>query len=151
MLYQLENAYALKSLIEQLFGSDAWYEVKHCEDLRVWKKYSKRILSAISASVVSTVSVADDAWFTEMENEISRGKLLIEESNSLDLVFANLSAALECISFLQIGMKPIRTTKNVAARPGQNWNLSQFRSVQYVQDSDQKKASEKDFVEKSQL
>ena len=139
MRYNQEDAYRLKNLAENLFGQDAWYNLKHCQDIRVWKRYSKRILSAISASIKSTVEVADDLWFEEIEREISRGKETIDSSNSLDLVFANLAASLGNISFIQIGAVPLRyRKKNVVTRPGSNWKLNKYRSVQYVQNKEQK-------------
>ena len=40
---------------------------------------------------------------------------------------------------MQIGIIPQRhSEKNVAARQGENWNLSAFRTVQYVQTQEQK-------------
>lgn len=134
MRYNIEDGYALKSLIEQIFGRQAWYEIKHCEDLATWKKYSKRVLKAIKASIDSTVNITDTDWREEIDREIEFGLQLLHSSIELDVLFSNLSATLARVSFLQIGLIPDRGSReNVQARAGSNWNLNNYRSVQYVQ------------------
>ena len=133
------NAIALKSLMEQVFGKKAWLDLKHCQDLNTWKKYTKRLLSSIEVSIKSTVQISDDDWLKEISSEIEHGKKTLDSSKELDILFANLSAALASISFLQIGFIPQRFgQQNVAAKTGENWKLDAFRSVQYVQTNEQK-------------
>ncbi|HCG5558758.1 TPA: hypothetical protein ACX3GK_004562, partial [Vibrio parahaemolyticus] len=139
MEHSLETAYPLKSMMESVFGRKAWLDLKHCQDLGIWKKYSKRLISAVEVSIKSTVKVADDDWFDELSLEFEHGKKCIDSAGSLDVLFANLAACLANISFLQIGMIPQRHSENnVAARQGESWNLSAFRTVQYVQTQEQK-------------
>ncbi|EKL5295074.1 hypothetical protein [Vibrio diabolicus] len=37
MEHSLETAYPLKSMMESVFGRKAWLDLKHCQDLGVWK------------------------------------------------------------------------------------------------------------------
>ncbi|HCG7664373.1 TPA: hypothetical protein NJ444_002739 [Vibrio parahaemolyticus] len=115
MEHSLKTAYPLKSMMESVFGRKAWLDLKHCQDLGVWKKYSKRHISAVEVSIKSTVKVADDDWFNELSLEFEHGKKCVDSAGSLDVLFANL-----------------------AARQGESWNLSVFRTVQYVQSQEQK-------------
>jgi hypothetical protein len=139
MEYDISNAYALKALMERVLGNKAWRDLKHCQDLVTWKKYSKRLISAIHASIVSTVQVADEAWFEEISFEVEHGRKSLDTAKDLDVLFANLSAALGTISFLQVGLLPQRYQQdNVATRPGSNWKFDVVRSVQYVQSNNQK-------------
>lgn len=140
MEYDLGNAIALKKLMEQVFGGKAWTELKHCQHLPTWKKYSKRLVKAIEVSIYSTVKITDDDWIEQVKFEVEHGIKTIENSKELDILFANLSACLATISFLQIGFIPIRgSNENAATKEGENWKLDCFRSVQYVQTDDQKK------------
>ena len=139
MEYDMSNTYALKALMERVLGNKAWRELKHCQDLATWKKYSKRLISAVHASIVSTVQISDEAWFEEISFEVEHAKKSLDTSKELDVLFANLSAALGTISFLQVGLLPQRhQQENVATRPGSNWKLDVVRSVQYVQSNNQK-------------
>ena len=142
MRYNMEDAYALKHLFENLFGSEAWYELKHSTDLSKWKKYCSRLLSAIEVSAKATVQVVDQPWFEELSYQVNRGNEMINSSNDFEQLFANLSASLGNISFLQLGLIPTRLTqKSVTLRHPTNWKLDRYRSVQYVQNSEQMKNS----------
>ena len=144
MEYNLENCYAMKSLVENLFGSSAWYEVKHSTDPKVWRKYSTRILSAISVSARATVSIADSEWHEELNSLVEFGQSRIKSSASTELIFANLAASLASISFHQLGLVPCNIrSKQVTLRHEGNWKLDCFRSVQYVQSKEQKATKER--------
>jgi len=141
--YNLEEAYGLKSVIEELFGSNAWYEIKHATDVQTWKKYSIKILSAIELSAKSTVKISDNEWFSELNSLIEFGKDRIKRAKSTEEIFSGLSASLANISFFQLGRMPSNSLrKQVTLRHKGNWNLSQFRSVQYVQNNEQAYAKE---------
>lgn len=140
MRYNQEDGYGLKHLFENLFGRKAWYELKHCTDIRVWKKYCERLLSAVEVSAKATIRIADSAWFEQLSGEVEHGKEMIKLSEDFEQLFANLSSSLGSISFLQLGMIPKRLTKErVTLRHACNWTLDSYRSVQYVQNSEQRK------------
>ena len=102
MEYVIENGYAFKSLVERLFGKRAWMEIKHSTDLKVWKKYSERILSAIECSAKATVEIVDDEWFDELSSIITHGKRRIKSARDTEQLFVALSASLAEISFFQL-------------------------------------------------
>lgn len=116
-------------------------EIKHSTDLKVWKKYSERILSAIECSAKATVEIADDEWFDELASIIKHGKGRIKSAKDTEQLFAALSASLAEISFLQLGWIPnhIRS-EQVTLRHSGNWKLNPFRNVQYVQNAEQVRA-----------
>jgi len=147
--YNLEDAYALKHIVENLFGRHAWLEIKHATDVTIWKKYSIKILSAIEFSAKATVEVADDGWFKELKSQIGHGKKIIKLTKETEQVFAALAAALANISFLQLGRVPSNITRSkITLRHPKNWKLNQYRSVQYVQTKEQvhaKRAHNKSF------
>jgi hypothetical protein len=139
MEYQESDCYALKSLIGDLFGEKAWIEIKHSTDLSRWKKYCKRLLSSIECSAKQTVKVADDERFGELSNTVKFGKTRINGSENFEGLFSGLSTTLATISFLQLGKVPCHIRRNsVKAGNNNNWDLSETRSVQYVQSTNQK-------------
>lgn len=142
MRYNMEDGYGLKHLFENIFGRKAWYELKHCSDIAIWKKYCSRLLSAIEVSAISTVQIADDAWFQELAGEVGHGKEMVRISEGFEQLFANLAASLGTISFLQLGLIPSRLAQeNITLRHQSNWKLDRYRSVQYVQNADQRRNS----------
>ena len=138
MKYNLEDAYSLKHVVEDLFGRNSWLEIKHATEVPTWKKYATRILSAILLSAKSTVEIYDSEWVSELEAEIKHGKETIKLSKDTEQLFAALAAVLARVSFLQLGRMPCNySRKQVTLRHSGNWKLNQFRSVQYVQSSKQ--------------
>lgn len=142
MRFNMEDAYGLKHLFENCFGRKAWYELKHCTDIVIWKKYCGRLLSAIEVSAKSTVQIADEAWFEQLSGEVEHGRKIVQLSEDFEQLFANFSASLGTISFLQLGLIPSRlTVESVTLRHPSNWKLDRYRSVQYVQSSEQRQNS----------
>jgi hypothetical protein len=129
----------LKSAIEDLFGEDAWYALKESPHLPTWRKYASKTLQAIEFSIKDTVEIYDDDWMREVETSISRGLEGIKAQKSIDEVVAVLAATLVRISFLQIGLAPMRrgTSRAYPLKKGK-WNLSAYRQVVYLQTRTQK-------------
>lgn len=139
MRYNVEDGYGLKHLFENTFGRKAWYDLKHSTDIGIWKKYCARLLSAIEVSAKATVQIADDAWFEQLSSEVTHGKEMVKLSEDFEQLFANLAASLGALSFLQLGLVPNRLTQeNITLRHPANWKLDHYRSVQYVQNSEQR-------------
>jgi hypothetical protein len=148
--YNEEDGYALKHLFESLFGRNAWLEIKHSTNLRQWKKYSIRVLSALEVSAKITVQVADEEWFGQFASTIEHGKRRVNSSKDFEQLFASLAASLGELSFLQLGMMPMRSTQeNITVRHQSNWKLDRYRSVQYVQNSEQLAATHNLSVKKA--
>ncbi|MFA5985281.1 MAG: hypothetical protein WC782_14795 [Methylococcaceae bacterium] len=149
MRYNEEDGYALKHLFENLFGRSAWVEIKHSTDLRQWKKYSARVLSALEVSAKATIQVADADWFNQFTSIIEFGKDRVNSSKDFEQLFSSLAATLGEISFLQLGMMPRRLTQeNKTLRHKINWKLDRYRSVQYVQNTEQLAATHNLSVER---
>jgi len=147
--YNEEDGYALKHLFENLFGRSAWLEIKHSTDLRQWKKYSARVLSALEVSAKATIQVADADWFNQFTSTIEFGKGRVNSSKDFEQLFSSLAATLGEISFLQLGMMPRRLTQeNITVRHKINWKLDRYRSVQYVQNTEQLAATHNLSVER---
>lgn len=140
MRYNMEDAYGLKQLFENIFGRKAWFDLKHSSDLKTWKNYCVRLLSAIEVSAKATIQVVDSQWLEELTGEVEHGKKMLLLSDSFEQLFANLSASLGSISFLQLGMIPTRLSQNnITLRHASNWKLDSYRSVQSVQNKEQQK------------
>jgi hypothetical protein len=140
MRINIEDSLGLKNLFENLFGRKAWRDLKESIDIQRWKKYCSRLLSAIEVSVQATVQVADEEWFNELSSEVEHGKEMIKLSEDFEQLFAALAASLGTISFLQLGLVPKRLTQeNITLRHPTNWKLDRYRSVQYVQNEEQRK------------
>ena len=131
----------LKSAIEDLFGSKAWYDLKESNHLPTWKKYADKTLDAIVIAIKDSVAFYDDDWLAQIESEVKRGHESIRLAKSIDDVIGCMSGALIQISFRQIGEMPKRTgsRKKVQLRKGQ-WNLGAYRSVYYLQSKEQKES-----------
>ncbi len=124
----------LKHTIEDIFGVEAWYELKESGHLPTWKLYATRILKALKLSITDSVEIYDQQWMLDVTNCISTGEKNIKTEDSVDNVIASLSATLINLSFLQIGLKPSRGSSRgkYPLRKGQ-WRLDRYRSVVYLQ------------------
>ncbi|MET3838123.1 hypothetical protein [Bradyrhizobium sp. OAE829] len=135
----LSHFYAMKGVIEELFGNDEFMKVKMSASMAEWRKQCCRILDAVALSVKSTVHIADDEWFDEVAKLVSDGKTRVEESDTIDEMFARFSAIMTRIVFTQIGNMPsrYRAQKKVTLTPDW-WTLDPYRTVQYVQNPRQR-------------
>jgi len=144
MKYNEEDSYVLKDFVGRLFGNSAWLEIKHATDVKTWKKYASKILSVIEFSKENTVMVADEQWFEVWGKIIAEGKDDLKSLTTVEQIFSSLATILAKISFLQLGKIPDNyRSKKVSMRDKSIWRLDEYRSVQYVQDNDQKANSNK--------
>lgn len=138
----------LKSAIEDLFGSDAWYALKESNHVPTWRKYGIKTLQAISISIASTVEVFDDDWRSDIDKQLVEGIKRIKGDSEIDEIISNLAGTLIRVSFMQIGLMPNRkgADRRTTLRKD-DWRLDPFRSVIYTQTKEQK---EKMFWSKQQ-
>jgi hypothetical protein len=129
----------LKSAIEDLFGSDAWYALKESNHIPTWRRYGAKTLQAVGVAIAATVDVADDDWRQEIDKLLADGIRRIKEDAEIDEIIATLAGTLIRISFAQIGLMPRRkgTAKSSTLRKDA-WRLDLFRSVIYTQTTEQK-------------
>lgn len=137
---RLEHLYAVKALIEHLFGRDEYLKIKMGGSMSDWRKASVKLLDAIELSVKSTVEVADADWFKEVTLEIGHGKDSVRKADSIDALLSSLVAALAKLVFIQLGNLPQHWQHKTTPLTPQWWTLTGFRSVQYVQNDKQKSA-----------
>jgi hypothetical protein len=139
------NAYTkyltLKSAIEDLFGSEAWYALKESNHLGTWRKYGERTLRAVEIAVKDTVEVYDEEWLSELCECVGRGIEAIRTADAIDEVVGAIAGTLVEVSFLQIGLMPRRKGRSgkYPVRKGK-WKLNAYRSVAYLQTSEQREA-----------
>lgn len=130
---------ALKSAIESLFGSNAWYALKESNHIPTWRKYGIKILQAIEKAINSTVEVADDQWRKEISENLADGIERIKMDKDIDEIIATLAGTLVRVSFIQIGLMP---NLSGSAKPTilkkDSLRLNTFRSVIYIQTQSQK-------------
>lgn len=136
--HDISQYYPLKSIFEQLFGKKAWQELKECTDMRVWKKYYSKLLSAISISTKESVKVTDKNWVKEFDVILEHGRKGLNDIKAIDELHASVLATLVSIVFLQIGCIPNRYSVDKVTLSKSNWQLDDRRSVQYVQTIEQK-------------
>jgi len=136
----IQKFYSLKSVFEELWGKGTYLELKHCSDISTWKKYSERTLKASLVAIEETVKIKDEHWHKAVQSLVAHGIERIKISHSFDDLFESLSATYVELSFLQIGLMPDRPSDIKATLRKQDWGLDRYRTVQYVQSPDQKKA-----------
>lgn len=134
----IEKFYAMKATLERIWGKDTYADLKHCSDLKVWKKYLQRTLEAIKLAISDTVKVADPEWREGATGILDMGSKRLHDSTEFDDLFQVFAATLTELSFHQIGLCPVRNLSNRATLRKGDWNLSAYRSVQYVQSEEQK-------------
>lgn len=138
--YDMAQYYSMKVMFEHVFGNRSYRRLKETATFQDWKKETVKLLQAIRLSIISTVEVADDDFFGQVDIEIEHGKKLISSTEQIDDLFAVLSATLTRIVFLQIGLIPNNYRCKTVTLRKNNWVLDTFRSVQYVQNHEQKEA-----------
>lgn len=134
----IEKFYALKATLERIWGEDTYADLKHCSDLKVWKRYLKRTLEAIKLAISDTVQITDPQWLEEATGILDMGLKRLHEAADFDDLFQAFAATLTELSFHQIGLCPQRILSSRATLRKGDWNLSAYRSVQYVQSEEQK-------------
>jgi hypothetical protein len=136
--HDLSFAYTLKAAFEEILGHDTFLKLKECHVLSVWKAESDRLLRASLIAFRETVEIADDAFRKEVAETIEFGIKAVKSSKSINQLFASLAATYARLSFLQLGLRPCRSRGSVPLRK-EDWKLSGYRTVQYVQTESQKR------------
>jgi hypothetical protein len=112
-----------------------------CLSLRLrsaWGELPGWLLRAIKVAIKSTVEIADDDWFADIDSILELGKKQIAESKTATELFAYLSATLARLVFLQIGFSPLgRQQKETIPLTKEWWTLTSVRTVQFVQNNKQ--------------
>ena len=146
----LSQFYPFKAMIEQVLGHTEFQKIKDIGGLPALKATVMRLIRQIEVSIAATVIIADDEWHTEISETLARGKDLLSNCKSADELFACLATILARLCFLQIGLVPnqLRNTKPLPLRV-ENWKLTAYRSVQYVQSTAQKKRQRESLAQKS--
>lgn len=138
------NAYTkytrVKSAIEGIFGSDAWYALKESNHVPTWRRYAQKVLRAIRLSITDSIEVYDQEWLDQVCVCLDRGISDIGQENEIDEIIGVLAATTIEVSFLQIGSLPHCSERtSVPLRKG-SWKLNGHRSVVYLQTKEQKEA-----------
>jgi hypothetical protein len=130
---------SLKHTIEDLFGVNAWYELKETDSITVWKKYIIKTLKAIQISIHQTVKIYDAEWLLEVDDIINKGIDSAKKTDSIDELISVLAGTMINVSFQQVGHMPRRKRSdlNITLKKN-NWNFNSYRSVMYVQSPEQK-------------
>lgn len=130
---------SVKSALEDLFGSDAWYALKESNHLGTWRKYAAKTLKAVELSVKDSVQIYDDEWMLEVSRCLQNGKEHLDLADSIDEIVGVLAGTMIEMSFLQLGHMPRRQGKPgpYPLRKGE-WKMNGFRSVAYLQTRQQK-------------
>jgi hypothetical protein len=136
--HDLSFAYTLKAVFEDILGPEASRKLKECDELRIWKSESGRLLRASLIAFRETVEISDDAFREEMEDTINFGIQTVRSAKSINQLFSSLAATYARLSFLQLGFGPSRWRSSGSLRK-QDWKLSGYRTVQYVQTERQKR------------
>ena len=106
--HDLSHQYAFKSEIEELLGSNAWYDLKETTSLAPWRKYIMKLLKAIQLSIYESIEVTDADWLKTVEDNIAHGEQKAKSSQDIDELLSCFTATLLRQVFLQIGGVPNR-------------------------------------------
>jgi len=131
---------SVKSTIEGLFGSDAWYALKETNNIPTWRRYAQKVLRAVRLAITDTVEICDREWLEQVRARLDRGIEEIGREKAIDEIIGVLAATMIEVSFLQIGVLPHCSDKiSTPLRQGA-WKLNGHRSVVYLQTKEQKEA-----------
>ena len=137
--FDMSQFYPLKAVLEELLGHRVYSRLKETATLRDWKDVIQKLLRAIKIAIESTVGIADDDWFADIDSVLELGRTQIAESKTVTDLFASLSATLARLVFLQIGFLPLgRQQKETIPLTKEWWTLTTVRTVQYVQNNRQR-------------
>jgi hypothetical protein len=128
----------LKSVIENVLGSDAWYALKESNHLPTWKKQLIKVIDAIHVSIQASIEVYDQDWIEEINQVVETGIKEIKMSEDIEESISSLAATFINISFIQVGLMPRRKGKSKVSLRKENWELNIYRSVIYIQSFQQK-------------
>lgn|GEM_PF-3315499 len=133
-----ENQYTkfltFKGVMEDIFGSDAWYALKESNDIPTWRKYCLNALKLLGLAIEDTVTICDASWKEQVKDILNPAIDSLGDAKEIDEMISVVAACTLQLSFLQIGLMPRRkgNRSKVSLRKG-SWKLDTFRSVQYVQ------------------
>jgi hypothetical protein len=133
--------YALKAAVEQLFGQQAWLDLKETTCLATWRQYALKIIDAIEISIHVSIEVRDEDWISNINENLNHGRALVKSAENLEELLSSLTAVLLRQVFLQIGLCPNRQTALKVTLRAENWKLNDHRSVQYIQSPAQVEAA----------
>jgi hypothetical protein len=140
--HQMSQFYSLKSTMEALFGDPVYMELKETTDLEVWRKATRKLLDAVEVSIKHS-KVADADWHHSIESVLNHGRERVKGARTAPDLFAGLAATLTEVVFTQIGFMPTRSRQDeMVPLKKEFWEMNNFRTVQYVQTSEQKEALE---------
>ena len=126
--------------IENLFGNNARQALEGSNSLTTWKKYTQKTIKAVAISIQQTVQHCDKEWLAEVNKTTNNGLEKLNTCKTIDDVLAVLAGTFINLSFLQIGFMPqSRSKKKISLRKNE-WELSDFRSVIYLQSVKQREA-----------
>jgi hypothetical protein len=129
----------LKSAIEDVFGSNAWYSLKESNHIPTWRGYIIKTLKAIKLSIHETIEIFDEDWLLELDEEIDWGIEASGKATEIDELISILAGTLIKVSFQQIGFIPRRgENKKETTLRKSSWKLNSCRSAVYLQTPEQK-------------
>jgi hypothetical protein len=125
---------SLKSSIENLFGTQAWYDLKESDSVSIWRKYITKTLKALRISIHETVEICDKKWISDADRYIDDGLNILKGLNTIDELISCLAATALNLSFLQTGFMPSRRgeERSISLRK-KNWRHNHYRQVVYLQ------------------
>lgn len=125
--------------MEDLFGTDAWYELKETTSLNTWKKYLLRALQSYLVAAKETIEVFDKGWWVDFEANNLDGQSAIKNCSDFDQAISLFCATIARQSYIQMGRCPRRPPgrKSKFGLQKHLWNLSSLRSVQYIRSKKQ--------------
>jgi len=130
---------AIKGVMEDLFGRDAWYALKESNHIPTWRKYCSKTLHSLQAAANDNIKVSDVSLKEEIKEIIEGGLDSLKREKEIDELINVLASTVIQLSFLQLGLMPRRKGKKVksSTRKGA-WSLDSYRSIQYIQTEEQK-------------
>lgn len=131
--YDISQHYALKSVIEQIFGNQAWLDLKECTSIPTWRKYVQKLFTAVRISIEESIDIRDEACMVAVHENLDHGINAAKSAKDIDDLLSVLSATLLRQVFLQIRQLPNRRTARKVTLARENWKLNNHRTVQYVQ------------------
>lgn len=132
-----EVDFGLTLLFNQIYGEDEYYRFKENATLSDYKNQFSKLIKTIGKSFRDTCKSTDNFHLKEINDLIENELILIKKKKNINELYQSLIIFFPKLCFLLIGKIP----QNGIKRPKDNrsnWNLNDFRQIEYRQSKNQK-------------
>ncbi len=133
-----EIDFGLTLFFNQIYGEEEYYKFKEYATLSDYKKQFCKLLTTLEKSFLDTCIISDNNIKKDISYMISEQKLIIKNKKNVEDIYKSLIIFYPKLCFLLIGKIPENYSFKTKSNR-QNWNLNEFRQIEYKLTIQQKK------------